>query len=83
MTSAEPPRAPWWRDATRPAVVRGALQVSVVVGVILNLVNQGGTMLRGGAIDWPHLALNFAVPYCVATFSAVRAGRERVRPPRA
>ncbi len=55
-----------------PEVVRNALQVALVVGLVLNLVNQGGTLLGGGSLIWSQVVLNFLVPYCVASFSAVR-----------
>lgn len=55
-----------------PEVVRNALQVALVVGLVLNLVNQGGALFGGGPLIWSQLLLNFLVPYCVASFSAVR-----------
>ncbi|MCU0955749.1 MAG: nitrate/nitrite transporter NrtS [Hydrogenophaga sp.] len=56
---------------SRPIVV-GALRVSVVVGCVLNLINQGDAIFSGGDIAWVHVALNFLVPYAVSSYSAAR-----------
>ncbi|MDT8383256.1 MAG: nitrate/nitrite transporter NrtS [Gammaproteobacteria bacterium] len=53
-------------------IARSALMVSAVVGTILNLINQGEALLAGTAISWFHLSLNYAVPYCVASYSAAK-----------
>lgn len=73
-----------WRPllqiASRPDMVRGALQVSAVVGTILNLINQGSAVASGAPVSWRHVALNFLVPFCVSSFSAVRSEAQRRRP---
>lgn len=53
-------------------IVINALKVSVVVGSVLNLVNQGENLLHGGTISWLHLLLNYLVPYCVSSYSAAK-----------
>jgi len=53
-------------------IVVNALKIALVVGTLLNLVNQGDAMLRGGTIHWLHLVLNYVVPYCVANYSAAK-----------
>lgn len=58
--------------ATRPHIVRNACTVSLVVGTILNVINQSEPMLNGMAISWSHLFLNYLVPYCVASYSAAK-----------
>lgn len=58
------------RTACRPEIAWASLKVSLFVGVLLNLVNQGGALLDGGTIDWGRGILNFLVPYCVASYSA-------------
>lgn len=49
-----------------------ALRIALVVGTVLNLVNQGGAIMAGARASWIHLLLNYAVPYCVASYSAAR-----------
>lgn len=53
-------------------VVVGALRVSLVVGCVLNLINQGEAVFYGGPIAWGHVLLNFMVPYAVSSYSAAR-----------
>ncbi len=53
-------------------IIRSALAVSAVVGTVLNLINQGEALIAGTAISWFHLSLNYAVPYCVASYSAAK-----------
>jgi hypothetical protein len=66
---------PAWRAACRCAVSDGvprrSVLVAVVVGAILNLINQGDAFLAGRSIDWVKIVLTFAVPYCVSTYGAV------------
>ena len=53
-------------------IVTSALKVAIVVGTVLNLVNQGEFMLQEEDISWFHLMLNYLVPYCVASYSAAK-----------
>lgn len=64
----------WLARASSGPVVRGALQVSAVVGTVLNLVNQGDAVLAGFVgFDVGRGVMNYVVPYLVSTWSAVRA----------
>jgi hypothetical protein len=45
--------------------------VALVVGTILNLINQGDALLAGRRLDLVKLALTFIVPYFVSTYGAV------------
>lgn len=56
---------------SRPIVV-GAIKVSLVVGSILNLINQGGRLLDGLPLSPWQMLLNYLVPYCVSSYSAAR-----------
>jgi hypothetical protein len=64
-----------WRElrdyATTGGVARRALWTAVVVGTILNLINQGDALVAGQPLDWTKLVLTYGVPYCVATWGAV------------
>lgn len=57
--------------ASRPIVV-SSLKIAVVVGTVLNLVNQSGRLMDGFDPSWLHVGLNYLVPYCVASFSAAK-----------
>ena len=52
-------------------VPRRSLLVAVIVGSILNLINQGDAILAGTRPDMVKLVLTFLVPYAVATYGAV------------
>lgn len=60
------------RTACTPAIARGAARLALVVGLALNLINQGDALFQGADIRWAHALLNFVVPYCVASYSAAR-----------
>lgn len=59
----------FWQDS------KNALKVAVVVGLLLNLINQGPALVR---MDWKEvifwkLGFNFLVPWAVAFYSAQKA----------
>ena len=47
------------------------LKVALVVGTLLNLINQGNLMLDGAwsEVHIPKLLLTYCVPYCVAVYA--------------
>lgn len=53
-------------------IVINAFKIAIVVGTLLNMVNQGERLFQGGTISWLHLMLNYLVPYCVASYSATK-----------
>ena len=61
------------RAMLSPPVVGTALQVSLVVGTCLNAINQSDELLSGKAVSWGRIALNYFVPFLVASFSGARA----------
>ena len=48
-----------------------SLYVALVVGTILNLINQGDALLGPGHISWIKIVLTYFVPYAVSTYGAV------------
>ena len=66
-------QASYFSLATRRDVVVRALKVALLVWLILVGINHGDALIRGD-VDLTRLAkiaLTFAVPYCVSTFSSV------------
>jgi hypothetical protein len=55
--------------------------VAVIVGTILNVINQGDALLGEGHLNFAKVILTFAVPYCVATYGAVSYRMSAMRPP--
>jgi hypothetical protein len=60
------------RAAISTPIINNSLKISLVVGTILNLVNQGENLLHSESISWFHLVLNYLVPYFVASYSAAK-----------
>jgi len=56
-------------------IARRSITVMLLVGTILNLINQGDALLSPAAINWWKVVLTFCVPFCVATFGAYSAYR--------
>lgn len=66
------------------AQLRQSLIVTLLVGSLLNAINQGDALLHGGQINWTKLALTYAVPFCVASYgawSALRGAQKTNVPP--
>lgn len=59
------------RSCVADGIPRRSLIVAVIVGTILNLINQGDALFGGGRVNVIKMILTFAVPYCVATYGAV------------
>lgn len=55
-----------------------AIKVALVVGTVLNIINQGGRLLDGLSPSWFHVALNYLVPYFVSSYSAARNELNRI-----
>lgn len=56
----------------RRQIMLPALKVALVVGTLLNLMNQGGNLISGQPINFLQVLLNFFVPFCVSSYSAAR-----------
>ncbi len=68
-----------WLCTIAPGVPRRSLMAALVVGTILNLINQGDALFGGRSLDWLKLGLTYIVPYCVATYGAVASRLEMMR----
>jgi hypothetical protein len=65
--------------ASSPPVVRLAARMSLIVGSLLNLINQGDALFGARPVDVFKLCLTYMVPYCVATYSATSITLQRQR----
>jgi hypothetical protein len=63
------------RRALSWQIARRSLVTMLVVGSILNIINQGDALLSPGTVNWWKLLLTYLVPFCVATFGAYSAYR--------
>jgi len=76
------PSLTWSRPSQAAALfLRGrtagtAAPVAAVVGTVLSAVNQGDMLLAGGGVlTWVRVAVNYAVPFCVASIGFLSARR--------
>jgi hypothetical protein len=60
-----------WRCAISDGVPRRSFYVAMLVGTVLNLINQGDALLAGTSLNWAKILLTYAVPYLVSTYGAV------------
>lgn len=56
---------------SRP-IVAASFRIALVVGTVLNAINQSDRVMEGLEPSWLHVGLNYLVPYCVASYSAAR-----------
>ena len=52
-------------------VPRRSLVAALIVGTLLNVINQGDALFGNGRLNFTKILLTFTVPYCVATYGAV------------
>lgn len=64
--------------ATRAQSVKAALRVAVVVGTFLNAVNNGPPLWSHSPVSPWRVALNYLVPFLVASYSAAREEQRRL-----
>lgn len=55
-----------------PRIAASSLRIALIVGLVLNAINQGGALLDGQPLRIGHFLMNFLVPFCVAGFSAAK-----------
>lgn len=61
----------------RPPIVTRSLMVALVIGTVLNAINQGPELWRGEPVVMWKLAMTWCVPFLVASYgawSALRSG---------
>lgn len=58
--------------ALQPRIALAALRLAAVVGIVLNLINQGGAIWGDLSFSSGHFILNFLVPFFVSSYSAAK-----------
>ncbi len=61
------------RCACSYGIPRRSFYVALVVGTVLNAINQGDALLGLAELNAAKLILTYLVPYAVATYGAVAA----------
>ncbi len=52
-----------------------SVAVGLVVGTVLNLINQGDVLFGDAELNFGKLALTYAVPFAVASYASIRTMR--------
>ena len=58
--------------SSKPLLIN-ALKIALVVGIILNFINQGNVIMKGDIqqLSFLKMALTFTVPFCVSMYTAI------------
>ncbi|MEL7092504.1 MAG: nitrate/nitrite transporter NrtS [Pseudomonadota bacterium] len=75
-------QTPFLTLAMQPGVVRRAAKISLIVGTILAIINHLPAALSGqlSMLSAVQIVITYAVPYSVATWSAVQTIRDAATP---
>lgn len=68
------------RYAFSDGVPRRSVLVALVVGTVLNLINQGDALFGTMPVNWLKIVLTYFVPYAVCTYGAVSFRIRNMRP---
>lgn len=55
-----------------PKILLAAVKVSLVVGTVLNIINQWEHIAAGQGVMLGHFFLNYLVPFCVSAYSGAK-----------
>jgi len=58
-------------------ILKNSVIVALIVGTILNGINQGDVIHAGGAMNVWKVVLTYAVPFFVASYGAYNAMKQR------
>jgi hypothetical protein len=58
-------------------VPRRSFVLAIIVGTIINLINQGDFLMAGEPLNRVKIGLSYILPYCVATYGAVSVQMSR------
>ena len=67
------------RCAFSDGVPRRSFPVALVVGTVLNVINQGDALVAAAPINWIKIILTYFVPYAVCTYGAVSFQIRKIR----
>lgn len=56
--------------------VKTAIYISIIVGTILTLINQGEVFLGEADLNWFKVITTYIVPFCVSIYSSIMATRD-------
>ena len=57
-------------------VIKRSTIIALVVGTLLNVINQYDALVYGASIQWVKAVLTYCVPFCVSVISSVITMRD-------
>jgi len=57
-------------------LIKRAIVIALVVGTLLNIINQYDAIVGQATVSWLKAGLTYAVPFCVSLFSSWLASRD-------
>ena len=57
-------------------MIKRAMIIAIVVGTLLNLINQYDALMEDSSFNWIKALLTYCVPFCVSLFSSWLAIRD-------
>lgn len=69
----------WYHYAFKGPLVARSIKTALVVGSVLNLINQGHVLFSDASLVWWSLLLTYMVPYCVSTFSGTLSAMQHAK----
>lgn len=51
-------------------VLFNSIAVMLVVGTLLNVINQGDALVKGSSLNWTKVCLTYLMPFLVASFAS-------------
>lgn len=58
-------------------ILSNSIKIALVVGTMLNTINQGESIVVEGDVHWGSFLLNYMIPFCVSCYSASRHAMHR------
>ncbi|WP_133467790.1 nitrate/nitrite transporter NrtS [Paraglaciecola marina] len=59
-----------------PFTKKTAIYISIIVGSLLTLINQGEAFLGDAELNWCKVITTYMVPFCVSMYSSIKAAKD-------
>ncbi|MFT2089704.1 nitrate/nitrite transporter NrtS [Paraglaciecola sp. 2405UD69-4] len=56
--------------------LKTAIYISIIVGSLLTLINQGEAFWGDAELNWFKVITTYMVPFCVSMYSSIMAAKE-------
>ncbi|WP_133467794.1 nitrate/nitrite transporter NrtS [Paraglaciecola marina] len=61
--------------------LKTAIYISIIVGSLLTLINQGEAFVGDAELNWFKVITTYMVPFCVSMYSSIMATRDTIKKP--